>query len=243
VLPLAVADEDAGDGAAEPGKVLEHLLLRLAGDTLRARAQKRRRNRRVHVVLVRSVLPEHPRYALVVRRRVTQHWHEVCRVRGGRGGRARGLHAQRLRQRGRVDARDGHIRRVPLQRPEQRPLARAQLADVLYRRMRDPLQPEPALVYRLCCQEERRRHRHHWPLEEDAERAGVAAEGVARLREHVPTEVPVPVEFQREGHRRRVRMRLLLALTADEDEMRSILSEERGVRSLARGQSAHRWRL
>jgi len=220
VLPVAIADNDARDGAAKPGEVLQELLLHLPAN-VRARAHKRRRNRRVHLGLVRGVLPEHPRYALVVRRRVPQHRREVRR--------GRGAHRECLRQCGRVDTCDGHVRRVPLQRPEQRPLACLQLADILHGRVRDAAQPEPALVDRLRCEEERGGHCHHWPLEEDAERAGVG-ERVARLCEDVLAESAVAVESEREGDSRWMG---LLVLIVDGDEMGAILAEESGARGLA----------
>ena len=108
VLPVPVANEDTRDDTAKPGEVLKDLLLRVPAN-IRARAHKRRRNRRMYVGLMRSVLPEHPRYALVVRRCVPQH---RCEVRL-----ARRAHRERLRQCGRVDTRNGHVCRVPLQRP------------------------------------------------------------------------------------------------------------------------------
>jgi hypothetical protein len=220
VLPVSVADEDTGDGAAKPGEVLKELLLHLPAN-IRARAHKRRRNRHMHLGLVRGVLPEHPRYALVVRRRVPQHWREVRR--------GRGAHRERLRQCGRVDTCDGHVRRVPLQRREQRSLACLQLADILHGRVCDAPQPEPALVDRLRCEEESGGHCHHWPLEEDAERARIG-ERVARLCEDVLAEVPVAVEFQREGD---CRWMGLLVLITSGGEMGTIPTEESGVGGLA----------
>ena len=95
--------------------------------------------------------------------------------------------------------------------------------------MRDPPQPEPALVDRLRCEEERGGHRHHWPLEEDTEHAGIG-ERVARLREDVLTEVPVVVESEREGDSGWMGQ---LVPIADEGEMGTILAEESRMGGLA----------
>ena len=219
MLPVAVADEDTRDSTAKPGEVLEELLLHFPAN-IRARAHKRRRNRRMYVGFVRSVLPEHPRYALVVRRRNPKHRREVRR--------GRRAHRERLRQCGRVDSRDGHVRRVPLQRLQQCPLACSQLADILHGRVRDAPQPEPALVDCLRCEEQRGSHCHHRPLEEDAERIGIW-ERVARLREDVLAE-PVAVESEREGDGRWMGQ---LVLITDRDELGTLLAEESRVRGFA----------
>ena len=62
-VPVAVANEDTRDNAAKPGKVLKDLLLYVPAN-IRARAHKYRCNRRMYLRLMRSVQPEHPRYAL-----------------------------------------------------------------------------------------------------------------------------------------------------------------------------------
>ena len=225
VLPLGGGGEEgARDGAAEPGEVLEDLALRVLGHK-RARAHERGGDRSVHVrrVRVRGVLPEHPRNALVVRRRLAQHGREVRR------GRAPVAHAERLRHRGRVDAAHGHVRRVPRERAEQRALAGLELVDVLHRRVRDAAQPEPALVDRLRREEERRGEGHHGAVEEDAERGGVA--GVARLGEDVGAEAAIGVEPEREGYARRVGQRVLVVVVV----VVIVVGEERGMRGLAGG--------
>ena len=71
-FPVTVADADTQEDAAKPGEVLKDLLLRVPAN-IQARAHKHRRNRRMYLGLMCSVLPEHPQYALVVRRCILQH--------------------------------------------------------------------------------------------------------------------------------------------------------------------------
>ena len=62
-VPVTVTNEDTQDDVAKPGKVFKDLLLYVPAN-IQARAHKYRCNRRMYLRLMRSVQPEHPRYAL-----------------------------------------------------------------------------------------------------------------------------------------------------------------------------------